>query len=98
VTALALFGLFDTPSVLDAGVTMPRIGAAALSVALVALVLPPLKASHPPAGATTLLISLGLLDEPGQIAAIATGVVLLTMAAWGLNRLAGVRVPVRTEP
>jgi hypothetical protein len=71
------------------------LAAAALSVALVALLLPPLRASHPPAGATTLLVSLGLLDEPGQLAWVLAGVVLLTAIAWALNRLAGVPVTVR---
>jgi len=95
VAAIALFGLFGAPSVLEAGVSLARVGAAAVSVALVAAVLPPLRASHPPAGATTLLISLGLLDEPRQLAAVAAGVVLLTAAAWALNRLSGVRMPLR---
>jgi CBS domain-containing membrane protein len=95
VAAIAVFGLLDAPSVLEAGVTLARVGAAALSVALVALLLPLLRASHPPAGATTLLVSLGLLDEPGQLAWVLAGVVLLTAIAWALNRLAGVPVTVR---
>jgi CBS domain-containing membrane protein len=97
VATLALFGLLHAPSVLEAGVTTPRVGAAALSVALVALVLPLLKANHPPAGATTLLVSLGLLNEPRQLATIIAGVVLLTAVAWVINRLAGVNVPFRAE-
>ena len=43
-------------------------------MALVALVLPGLRASHPPAGATTLLVGLGLLDEPTQVAWVMAGV------------------------
>src|SRR4051812_47406164 len=39
LACLALFGLLDAPPVLQEGVTAPRIGAAALSVALTALVL-----------------------------------------------------------
>ncbi|MFL6186272.1 MAG: HPP family protein [Actinomycetes bacterium] len=50
VAAIAVFGLLYAPSVLEAGVTLARVGAAALSLALVALALPPLRASHPPAG------------------------------------------------
>jgi CBS domain-containing membrane protein len=60
LAAIAVFGLLDAPSVLEAGVSLARVGAAALSVALVALALPPLRASHP-SRATTLLVSLGLL-------------------------------------
>src|SRR5215207_2984676 len=95
VAAVALFGLLDAPSVLEAGVTLARVGAATLSVALVALLLPPLRASHPPAGATTLLVSLGLLDQPRQLAWVLAGVVLLTALSWALNRLAGQPVTLR---
>jgi CBS domain-containing membrane protein len=97
VAAIALFGLLDAPSVLEAGVTLARVGAATLSVALVALLLPPLRASHPPAGATTLLVSLGLLDQPRQLAWVLAGVVLLTAASWALNRLAGLPLPLRHD-
>jgi CBS domain-containing membrane protein len=58
---LALFGLLDDPSILVEGVTPPRIGAAALSLALTGAVLLLLRASHPPAGATVLIVSLGLV-------------------------------------
>jgi CBS-domain-containing membrane protein len=95
VAAIAVFGLLQAPSVLEAGVTPARVGAAALSVALVALALPPLRASHPPAGATTLLVSLGLLDQPRQLAWIMAGVLLLTTVALALNRLAGLPVTFR---
>jgi CBS domain-containing membrane protein len=63
--------------------------------ALVALTLPPLGASHPQAGATTLLVSLGLLDQPRQLAWILAGVLLLTTVALVLNRLAGLPVTFR---
>ena len=61
---LALFGLLDDPSILVEGVTPLRIGAAALSLALTGAVLLLLRASHPPAGATVLIVSLGLLKTP----------------------------------
>jgi CBS domain-containing membrane protein len=95
LAAIAVFGLLDAPSVLEAGVSLARVGAAALSVALVALALPPLRASHPPAGATTLLVSLGLLDEPRQLAWVLAGVLVLTAVAAVLNRLAGQPVTLR---
>jgi CBS domain-containing membrane protein len=74
------------------GRLIDRVGAAALSVALVALALPALRASQPPAGATTLLVSLGLLDQPRQPAWVLAGVLLLTAVSGVLNRLAGVPV------
>jgi hypothetical protein len=59
----------------------------------------PAAAAHqpPPAGATTLLVSLGLLDQPGQLAWILAGVVLLTAVAWALNRLAGLPLALRQD-
>lgn len=91
--ALALFGLLHAPSTLQAGVTPARIGAATLAVALTGALLLLLRAPHPPAGATTLLVSLGLLATPQQLLAIAVGVVLLTVVCWLINRMAGVPVP-----
>lgn len=91
--SLAVFGLFDDPSVLVEGVTLARVGAGAFSLALTGAVLLLLKSSHPPTGATTLIVSLGLLRTPHQMAALIGGVVLLTVAGWVLNRAAGVPVP-----
>jgi CBS-domain-containing membrane protein len=90
---LLLFGLAEHPPVLQEGVTGARIGAAALSVALTALVLKLLGTPHPPAGATTLIVSLGLLTSPAQLLAIAVGVLLVTVLSVALNRLLGVRQP-----
>jgi CBS domain-containing membrane protein len=92
--SLAVFELLDNPSILVEGVTLARIGAAALSLALTGAVLLLLRSSHPPAGATVLIVSLGLLRTPSQMAMIMAGVVLLTVAGWAINRAAGVPMPV----
>ena len=91
--SLAIFGLLAAPSVLESGVTPPRIGAAALSILITMALLILFSSPHPPAGATTLIISLGFLTTPAQLAAIAAGVVLLTIVGWLMNRLLGVHVP-----
>ncbi|CAA9473821.1 MAG: hypothetical protein AVDCRST_MAG02-4296 [uncultured Rubrobacteraceae bacterium] len=91
--SLALFGLLDNPSILVEDATLPRIGAGALSVALTGAVLLLLGASHPPSGATTLIVSLGFLQTPTEMAALMAGVAGLTVAGWLLNRAAGVPVP-----
>lgn len=92
--SLAGFGLLDNPSVLAEDVSLARIGAGALSVALTAAVLILLRSSHPPTGATTLIVSLGFLQTSFEMAALMAGVVILTIAGWILNRAAGVPVPV----
>lgn len=72
----------------------PRVGAGALSVALTGAVLLLLNASHPPTGATTLIVSLGFLQAPPEMAALMVGVVPLMVGGWLLNRAAGVPMPV----
>ncbi len=92
--SLAIFGLLDHPSILQEGVTLARIGAAALSMALTGAVLLLLRSSHLPAGASVLIVSLGLLQTPLEMVMLMVGVLLLTVVAWVINRAAGVPVPV----
>ncbi|MFW6074757.1 MAG: HPP family protein [Chloroflexota bacterium] len=91
--ALATFGLLDAPSVIQEGVTFPRIAAAALSLAVTGAILLLARAQHPPAGATTLLVSLGLLTSLAQMISVAIGVLLLTVSSWLINRALGIPVP-----
>jgi CBS domain-containing membrane protein len=90
---LALFGLLDDPSILVEGVTLLRIGVVALSLALAGAVLLLLRASHPPAGATVLIVSLGLLKTPTELTMIMVGVAILIVAGWVINRALGTPVP-----
>jgi CBS domain-containing membrane protein len=91
--SLAVFGLLDDPSVLVENVTPARIGAASLSLALTGAVLLLLNFSHPPTGATTLIVSLGYLHAPPEMAALMAGVVILTFVGQVSNRAAGIPVP-----
>lgn len=95
---LVACGLRDHPSALQEGVTAPRIAAAAGSLATTALVLLVVNASHPPAGATTLIVSLGLLRTPTQLAVAAGAVVVVTAIDWFYNQVAGARMPVWSAP
>ena len=55
----------------------------------------------PPAGATTLIISLGIITRPQHLAIMLLAVVLLTIQAIVLNRLAGIDYPLwakRAQP
>jgi CBS domain-containing membrane protein len=46
---------------------------------------------HPPAGATTLIVGLGILKSPGQLAVIVLSVVLVTLLASAANVAVRVR-------
>ena len=66
----------------------PRVWASALALALLAIVQPQLRAYHPPAAATALLITLGAYKMTGRTPlALIGGVVLVAVAAEILNRL-----------
>src|SRR3954447_3599118 len=90
---LLTFGLTHAPSALEAGFTGERAAAVALSVACTGGILRLLRAAHPPAGATTVIVSVGLLHTAHQLAALAAGVALLTLSAHIVNRLLGVPAP-----
>src|ERR1700729_1694013 len=93
VVSLAIFGLLHSASVYVTGVSVARIGAVALSVALTGGILRVLRSAHPPAGATTIIVASGLLHTPRQLADVIIGVLLLTIAGWCLNRAMGVPAP-----
>jgi CBS-domain-containing membrane protein len=91
--ALWLMGLQHAPPAMVMGVTPARIGAAALSLAATGALMILFKAAHPPAGATTLIISLGIITKPLSLVIMFLAVVLLTLQAIVINRLAGIDYP-----
>jgi CBS-domain-containing membrane protein len=92
--SLAAFGLLHAGPAVGGGVTAARVGAAALSLGLTSGLMVLLRAPHPPAGATTLIVSLGLLRTPRQLGVLMAAVVLLCIQAIIINRLAGLPYPV----
>lgn len=92
-SSLVAFGLQHTGPALAVGVSWPRVLAAALSLGLTSGLMVLLKAPHPPAGATTLIISLGLLRDLDQLAVLMLAVGLLVCQAIVINRLAGIKYP-----
>lgn len=90
---LAVFGLLHTPPDLT-NITWPRAGAAALALSLTCAGMNAFQLPHPPAGATTLIIALGLLRTPVDLAMIMLSVLGLTVLGWAVNRLSGVPYPV----
>ncbi|MGH3148353.1 MAG: HPP family protein [Rubrobacter sp.] len=91
--SLAVFGLLSAGPALSTGVSDARVGAAALSLGLTAGLMVWLRIPHPPAGATTLIVSLGLLTTPVELGVLMLAVVLLTLQAIAINRLAGLDYP-----
>ena len=73
--------------------TWPRVLAGALSLSLTGAFMVLLRVSHPPAGATTLIVSLGILSTLQDVIIIEVAVVLLTAQAFVINRLAGLPYP-----
>ena len=67
--------------------------AAALSLASTGALMILLRAAHPPAGATTLIVSLGIVTQPKHLVLIEVAVALLTLQAIAINRMAGLDYP-----
>ena len=92
-SSLAAFGLLHAGPATSEGITAARVGAAALSLAASSGAMVWLHVPHPPAGATTLIVSLGILSRPNELVIIEAAVVLMAMQALVINRLAGVEYP-----
>jgi len=92
--ALVAFGLRHAPPALAGGVTLPWVGAAALSLALTGGLMAVLRVPHPPAGATTLIVSLGILPRPLELLTMLLAVACLLLLGLAINRLAGIPYPI----
>ncbi|MFD5093515.1 HPP family protein [Amycolatopsis thailandensis] len=92
LTGLAVTGLLNAAPDLTHP-SWPRIGAAAIALGLTCAAMAALDIPHPPAGATTLIIALGLLHTTPQIVAVLVGVVLIALLAVLINKLFGVPYP-----
>jgi CBS-domain-containing membrane protein len=75
------------------GTFWPIILAAALSLSATGAFMVLLDVSHPPDGATTLIVSLGIISKPRELVIIEVAVFLLVGQALVINRLAGLRYP-----
>lgn len=91
---LTTCGLRDDLSALQGGVSGTRIVAAAGSLAITAVALMMLRSPHPPAGATTLIVSLGLLHTPRHLLTVMASVVVATALSWIVNRAMNEPMPV----
>jgi CBS-domain-containing membrane protein len=67
--------------------------AAAFSLSATGAAMVVLRVSHPPAGATTPIVSLGLISKPVGLVTMETTVLLLVGEAFVINWLAGLAYP-----
>ncbi|WP_069812598.1 HPP family protein [Streptomyces sp. TP-A0874] len=90
LACLAIFGLWDNPSIAETHHdTLPQIGAQALSVGVTLLLLTLLKAHHPPAAATTLLITSGIARPGAPLYGMLAGLALLIALAAVMAHVPG---------
>jgi CBS-domain-containing membrane protein len=92
--SLWLVGLQHAPSAVLEDLHWSRVLAAALSLAATGALMILFRVVHPPAGATTLIVSLSIITEPAHLCAVEVAVALLALQALAVNRLAGIDYPV----
>jgi CBS domain-containing membrane protein len=91
--ALWLLGLEHAGSAVLEDIHWRRVLAAALSLAATGALMILFNVVHPPAGATTLIVSLGIITAPVHLAVIEAAMLLMTVQALVVNRLAGIDYP-----
>jgi CBS-domain-containing membrane protein len=85
--------LEHAPSAILEEIHWARVLAAALSLALTGALMILLGVVHPPAGATTLIVSLGFITQPVHLLVVELAVALLVLQALAVNRLVGIDYP-----
>src|SRR5437867_4196743 len=93
LTALLLFGLYSAPPASTAGIDGNRVMAVAFSLGLAGALMIIFKTGHPPAGATALIVSLGIVSKPIPLLVVELAVVMLALQAIAINRFAGIDYP-----
>jgi hypothetical protein len=85
---ILILNAWNAPIVLSTGeLTMPRVGAAAIAIAVTLAVNSLLRASHPPAAATTLLVALGSMQTADKALKIFIGVLILAVLGEAMRQL-----------
>ena len=91
--AFALTSGFGPTFAAHREVHLPRVLAAALALSATGALMALFRVSHPPAGATTLIVALGIISQPRELIVVEIAVILLTAQAFVINRIAGIRYP-----
>jgi CBS-domain-containing membrane protein len=88
IVAVLVTGAGTDPRTLQVGeLTGARVAAAVLALGLTILATLALQASHPPAGATTLLVALGALSTPLDALSVGIGAAILAVIGIALRGL-----------
>lgn len=99
--SLALFGLLSVAPDLE-DVSIERISAVTLALALTLSVMVWVGVPHAPAAATAMIVALGVLQTPKDFAVMTLAVIALVIIGAVINRVAGRRTPlwnpVATDP
>ncbi len=91
--SLWVFGLANVPGAGFGHIGWARLGAAALSIGLTIGLMDFWNVPHPPAGATTMIVSLGLMSELWQLGVLMLSVMVLVLLGWAINHMVGVPYP-----
>jgi CBS domain-containing membrane protein len=92
-SALWITGLAHAAPVTAEGVNTPRVLAAAISLGATGMLMILLNIGHPPAGATTLIVSLGFITQFPHLIVVEAAVGALLLHAIAINRLCGIDYP-----
>lgn len=84
--ALAVFGLRTEPAAVANTIGATRVGAVALALGLTCAVMVATGLGHPPAGATTLIVSLGFLRTVEQVAILMVAIVVVVVLTGASSR------------
>jgi len=85
---VALFDAWNAPAVLTSKeLVLVRVAAAVVAMILTISIAPLLRASHPPAAATTLLVALGSLKTPNDALNVMIGVLIVAVVGEVLRRV-----------
>ncbi len=96
--SLVVTGLTTAGSTLVVGMSWARILAVGLAVSCTAGGMVLGQFEHAPAISTTLLVALGTIDRPRQLAVLVGAVAVLAVQAFVINRAAGVQFPLWAAP
>jgi len=92
VVAIAVFGLLGGADVHNE-LTLRRVAAVTLALVLTFALMTWLRVPHAPAGATTMIVALGVLHGVRDYVVMMLAVFALVLMAAGINRLHGDRTP-----